>query len=152
ELAHALVQAEERLRLWAGLRRREAELAEAQRMARIGSWRWDIAAGRMSCSDNLLELFGITAARLADGLPGLLNLVHSDDRDRLAGLVRWAIAERRDFTWEGLVVRPDGETRAVAAHGSVVAGPGGEVVAVHGAAQDVSERRRAEDALRNRVA
>lgn len=151
-LRETLIQAAERRRVWADLRRREAQLLEAQRLAHIGSWRWDVIADQITWSDQLFEIFGVTGAAIETGLDGFLQLIHADDRNRVAGIVRWAMVSGRDFDFEARIVRPDGEVRTISSHGSTVRGRDQRVVAMHGAAQDVTHRRRAEDELHARVA
>jgi two-component system, cell cycle sensor histidine kinase and response regulator CckA len=148
---YALIQASERRRLWADLRRREAALIEAERLAHIGSWRWDLVAGSVTWSEGLFDVFDVTEAALESGLAGLLALIHPDDRERIAAVVRWALVSGRDFDWEARIVRPDGEVRTISTHGATVRGRGGRVVAMHGVTQDVTGRRRAEDELNDRA-
>ncbi len=151
-LRYALILAAERRRMWADLRRREAALIEAERLAHIGSWRWDVVTDRITWSDGLFDLFDASPGALDDGLDGFLGLIHHGDRERVAAIVRWALVSGRDFDWEARVVRDDGEVRTIASHGSTVRGREGRVVAMHGVAQDVTERRRAEDEVYGRAA
>ena len=127
----------------------EAKLAEAQQLARLGSWEWVIAEDRVTWSDELYRICGLRPE------PGAvhtyaehLERVHPDDRLRIARAIETAVAERRAWSIDHRIVRPDGDVRKVHARGEVVVDASGAALSVHGTCQDVTESRRVEDALR----
>jgi PAS domain S-box-containing protein len=132
----------------AGLAANEAKLEEAQQIARLGSWEWEIAADRVTWSDELYRIYGARP----DGTPGsygsYLDKVHADDRMRVARVIETALTERRAWRIDYRIVRPDGELRMIHARGEIVLDGGGRPAVVHGTCQDVTENRRVEDALR----
>ncbi len=75
------------------LRENQAQLQAAQRLARLGYWRWDIAAGRLEVSDLMATRLDISTATLADGLDAILALVHVDDRMRVRNNIETALRE-----------------------------------------------------------
>src|SRR5204863_8556592 len=74
--------------------------------------------------------------------------VHADDRARVSRVIDNAVAERRPWSLDYRIVRPDGELRMIHARGEVVCDEQGRPAVVQGTAQDVRESRRVEDALR----
>ena len=126
----------------------EAKLAEAQQIARLGSWEWEIATDRVTWSDELYRIYGVRPDRFSGSYGANLDRVHADDRARVARVIENAVAERRPWSLDYRVVRPDGELRMIHARGEVVCDEQGRAAVVQGTCQDVTESRRVEDALR----
>jgi PAS domain S-box-containing protein len=135
-------EAQERLEL------NEAKLAEAQQIARLGSWEWEIATDRVTWSDELYRIYGVRPDRFSGSYGSNLDRVHADDRARVARVIENAVAERRPWSLDYRIVRPDGELRMIHARGEVVCDEQGRPAVVQGTCQDVTESRRVEDALR----
>jgi PAS domain S-box-containing protein len=133
------------------LQEREAQLRETQRIARLGSWQWDVATGALVWDPVLCELYGVTPATAPRDFAGYLALVHPDDR----WLARWVCERALDV---GRGVRrsttacclADGPVRHLHGRGSVTAAADGAPARLVGSAQDVSERKEAERALQER--
>ena len=101
------------------LREARQRLAEAQAIAHIGSWEWDIAEDQVRWSDELHRLFGVPAdARLV--YESFLDLVHPDDRERVETVIGEAVSERRSFEFETRMIRADGEERDFFCRGHVL--------------------------------
>ncbi|HEY3187542.1 MAG TPA: PAS domain S-box protein, partial [Solirubrobacteraceae bacterium] len=126
----------------------EAKLAEAQQIARLGSWEWEIATDSVVWSDELYRIYGVRPDRFPGSYGSYLDKVHADDRARVARVIETAVAERRGWSLDYRIVRPDGEVRMIHARGEVVLDDHGRPSLVRGTAQDVTESRRVEDALR----
>jgi PAS domain S-box-containing protein len=138
----------ERYQAQADLAANEAKLAEAQQIARLGSWEWEIAADKVTWSDELYRIYGVAP----DGVPGsygsYLDKVHADDRARVGRVIETALTERRPWSLDYRIVRPDGELRMIHARGEIVLDESGRPAVVHGTCQDVTENHRVEDQLR----
>ncbi|MEA2268839.1 MAG: two-component system, cell cycle sensor histidine kinase and response regulator CckA [Solirubrobacteraceae bacterium] len=135
-------EAQERLEM------NEAKLAEAQQIARLGSWEWEIGTDRVTWSEELYRIYGVRADRFSGSYGSNLDRVHADDRARVARVIENAVAERRPWSIDYRIVRPDGELRMIHARGEVVCDEQGRPAVVQGTCQDVTESRRVEDALR----
>ncbi|MEN3279152.1 MAG: hypothetical protein V7607_292 [Solirubrobacteraceae bacterium] len=141
----------ERYEAQAGLAANEAKLAEAQQIAQLGSWEWEIAADRVTWSDELYRIYGVNPD---DGVSGFgsygsyLEKVHADDRARVARVIETALTERRPWSIDYRIVRPGGDLRMIHARGEIVLDEEGRPEVVHGTCQDVTDNRRVEDALR----
>lgn len=135
-------------RLVEDVRRREARLAQDQRIANVGSWEWDVAARTLSWSDQVYRIVGIDRGGF-DGAPSsFLNYVHPRDRGPLHEATIRAVKERASYTVEHRIIRPDGEIRNVIEQGEVVCDLAGTPVRVIGTVQDITEQTRIADALR----
>jgi PAS domain S-box-containing protein len=149
ELRHANVELEreigERTRVEEELRSSETRLIEAQEVAHIGSWEWDIVADRIWWSNELYRIYGLDPRAFPASYASFLEQVHGDDRERVDAIVRRAVEDGKPFTFEHRIVRADGAIRVVAARGHVVKDAGGRPVRMLGTGQDISEAKRAEE-------
>src|SRR4051812_13231238 len=138
----------ERYEAQADLAANEAKLAEAQQIARMGSWEWEIESDRVTWSDELYRIYGVTAEDEPGSYGSYLDKVHADARSRVGRVIETAVTERRPWSLDYRIVRPDGELRMIHARGEVVVDERGRPSVVHGTCQDVTESHRVEDQLR----
>ena len=124
--------------------RRETLLAETQRLARIGSWEWEVAEDRITWSRQLHRIFGTDPDTFDPTLEAYLQRLPPEDRERAEDVIGRSMGTREPFGFEHRVVQPDGETVWVLSQGRVVTNDAGDVVRMLGTAQDVTERREAE--------
>jgi PAS domain S-box-containing protein len=124
-------------------------LNEAQELAHIGSWRWEITTDVVTWSDELYRIFGLIPQSETVSYRSYLERLHPDDRAFVDEMVRHACSDRQPFAFEHRIVRPDGAVRIVSSRGRVIS-EGGEPVAMLGTAQDVTEQRQV-DRLREDI-
>ncbi|MGH2675552.1 MAG: EAL domain-containing protein [Actinomycetota bacterium] len=129
-------------------RRAETFLAEAQRLASVGSWEFDTRREHTVWSDELYRLYGEEPGSFQPTLETWLERVHPDDRDRMRRTDADAMARGGSFSYDFRVVLPDGEVRFHAVQGELVTDGDGNIVRVVGTELDVTEQVRAEEALR----
>lgn len=127
--------------------RHQASLAEAQRIANIGSWSWDAVAGTTQWSDHFFEICGLDRTERPDRRR-FLELLGEETAAELEATMRAAAAAGAPFELEVRVHRPDGDVRDVVVTGEAAAGADGVVVVTRGTIQDVTDRRFVELALR----
>jgi len=128
----------------ARLSRSEAALARAQTTARIGSWEWDMISERPEWSDEMFRLHGLTPGPLAPSIAVGFAAVHPSDRDYVRRILETAIQAKAGLRAEYRIVRPDGQVVEVLALADAIIGSGGNVLAIAGTLQDITERRRLE--------
>ena len=138
----------QRERIERELRGSRAALAHAQRVAHIGSWEWDPGADRVTWSAELNRIFGLEPGTFNGTYEQYLGLVHPDDRDEVDRTVRGALENGGRFQVGHRVLLPGGQERWVQGLGEVQTDGRGAPVRVTGTAQDITDRRKAEDALR----
>ncbi len=122
-------------------------LALAQGAGRSIAWEWDAVTDRMRVSHNTAEIFGVAPDQVPSLGRELLEFVPADDRAILssAALRTFKLGER--YTAEHRVVPPDGKARWLVVHGQAVRNADGRVVRMRGVSADITERKRAEEAL-----
>ena len=130
------------------LRERERQLAEAQQIARLGSWEWDVPTNAISWSDELHRICGLDPDAVLLTFESFLEQVHPDDREVVRDAVRQAYREGTPISFEHRIVRPAGEVRWLRVEGRTTMGDGGVAVRMAGTAQDVTERRFVEEKFR----
>jgi PAS domain S-box-containing protein len=124
----------------AALAQAAARLAEAQSIAHIGSWEWDLRHDTITWSDELYRIFGLERGSEPLSYSPYLEQVHPEDRARVDETVRQALADGQPFSVEHRVVRRDGNERVVSGRGRALF-EGDEPVSMVGTAQDVTEQR-----------
>ncbi|WP_427912275.1 ATP-binding protein [Ramlibacter sp. MMS24-I3-19] len=130
------------------LRERERELREAQELAAVGSWFWEIDADRAAWSQELRRIFGFGADEPLPSFAEERGLLYpSEDWDRLQVCVQAARESGQSYAVDMRAFRK-GLPIWVTARGAAVRDAGGRVVALRGTVQDITERKTAEEALR----
>jgi PAS domain S-box-containing protein len=138
----------ERKRADEEINRREAQLAEAQGIAHLGSYEWDISTNTVHRSEELLRIFGTSADEFKPTFEDYLERVHPDDRSTTRTTIEAAFRERTPFEFEERIVRPDGAIRVLHSQGNWVLDNLQQPVRLVGICHDITERRQAESELR----
>jgi diguanylate cyclase (GGDEF)-like protein/PAS domain S-box-containing protein len=128
------------------LREERRRLADAQRVASIGTWEWDPSTDQAFWSEMLHELYAVPADEPVT-YQTYLSVVHPDDRGWVDALWRGLATDHKPVECEHRVIRRDGVLRVFRAHGAAVTTPDG-VTTMVGTAQDVTEHRAAEARMR----
>lgn len=128
--------------------KRRTQLAEAERLARLGSWEWNIPTNRMNCSDGLFDIYGIGPEDF-DGTydPSVSKFVHPADRSSVETEMREAVEKGTPVDFEYRIIRPDGRIRRIHSRAELVADADGNPMRLTGTAQDVTEVRAAAEVL-----
>jgi PAS domain S-box-containing protein len=131
------------------LRASEERLRLAQQAARIGTFERDVRTGIVTCSAELDLIYGLSPGTF-DGTTTafFVNLVHPDDRARVIELFEGALKTGQSTWGEWRVVWPDGSIRWIAGHWQVFMNESGEPSRMIGVNGDITERKLAEEALR----
>jgi diguanylate cyclase (GGDEF)-like protein/PAS domain S-box-containing protein len=132
------------------LRRSEVQLAEAQELAALGSWEWNVVSNEVTWSPQLFRILGRDPDRFSASYEGYFEAVHPSNRPLAEAAIVDTLATGMPFAYECRVVRPDGVERVIDARGRAVSDDSGTVVRVVGTVQDVTgmaqARRRLERA------
>jgi two-component system NtrC family sensor kinase len=139
----AIEKEEQRRRIEEELRQSETRLAEAEHMAHIGSWDWDILKNVISCSDEFHRMFG----HRIRNLESFLNSLHPDDKEFVKKSINEALYKNKPYDLEYRIVLPDGIERAIYAQGEVTFDNTGKPLRMVGTVQDISERKKMEEQL-----
>jgi len=147
--ANAALEAEiaERKRAEEALKRSQMQLADAQQLARLGSWDWHLPSNTHTWSHELYRIFGLEPGACPVGLDAFMKVVHPEDTARVKQVLAVALKRGQPFQYYHRIIRPDGAIRLIFARGAASADEAGQPVRLFGTAQDITERRRAEDEL-----
>lgn len=129
------------------LRENKTRLREAQRIARLGSWAWEPATGKVWWSKPIYALFGL-AEDVEPSFDVFLSIVHPDDRAVCHARVQKVLAGADGFANEIRIIRPDGRELWVYSEGRVTRDTAGNVLRIEGVDQDITDRKSAENRLR----
>jgi PAS domain S-box-containing protein len=130
------------------LRRTTEFLSQAQAVAQIGSWEWDIATDVITWTDETYRIFGLERVAGPISYERYLALIHPEDRDAVTETVRRALETREPFEIDHRIIRPDGGVRFLYGRGAIVSDRAGRSVRLIGAVLDITGRKEAEAALR----
>ena len=130
------------------LREQRTLLAEAQKVAGMGSWEWDPDTGRVSWSSELYRILGVLPQDLPPSFENYLERVHPEDRQQSGAMVARALMDSRGFSMLERIVRPGGEVRYLRSQGEVVRNERGKPIKILVACVDITEQRHSEAALR----
>jgi PAS domain S-box-containing protein len=130
--------AEEQLKL------RENQFQEAQKIANLGSWEWDIATNEVRWSDELYRIFGLQPQEFAATYDAFLACVHPDDRKLMESTVEQALHDKAYPNVDSRIVRPDGMVRVLQSNARVTDDETGCPIKMVGTALDITERKQLE--------
>jgi hypothetical protein len=128
------------------LARAERQLADAQLLARVGSWEWDIPAGAVWWSDELYRIYGLEPQSIVPSYEDFLERVHPADRAAVDARNQKAFADHEPFEDVKRVVRADSVEILMRTQGAVICDEEGAAQRMVGICEDVTDaetRRRA---------
>jgi diguanylate cyclase (GGDEF)-like protein len=140
-------QHEQTLRNQEQLKETETLLLEAQRMAKIGNWDWDVEQDRLVWSDQIYRIFGVPEGTKIEGVADFLALIHPDDRARIEREIRVVAPVSGSVQREYRVLRPDSSVGYLIENVESVVDSQGRLVRRFGTIQDITETRKAERAV-----
>jgi PAS domain S-box-containing protein len=141
----------ERKQIEETLRRSEASLAEAQRIAHFGSWTWDLATDRLQCSDEMFRLVGLLPQEVEVTSEVFLKFLHPDEVEWILERIQHVGATEPAADLEHRIVRSNGEIRHVYSRVKVYHDENGNSLRLLGSTQDITERKQAEDQIERNV-
>lgn len=131
------------------LRHSQANLAEAQRIAQLGSWEWTVGADHHVWSDQMYRMFGAEPRSYNATFEAYMAHVHPDDRDRVRDAMDRAVEFGEHFSLDHRLVMADGSDKAVLEQAEVTLDGEGRPHTIRGTVQDVTDLKRAERNLRS---
>lgn len=132
----------------AALTRREQQLSEAQALAHMGHWRWEVGDAEIEFSSELYNIFGVTRHEFIPTMDSINALIHRRDLGRLYQAFQRAIIQQNDYDMDFRAIRSDGQVRTIRCEGRCEMDAEGDVVALFGIMQDITPQKEHERALR----
>ena len=136
----------EQLRVERELRRTTERLTEAERLARLGSWEWDIPKNEVTWSDELFRIYGLEPGETEPSYEEFLNRVHPDDRESVDARNHKAFADHQPFDDVKRCCRPDGSVFLMRTQGEMITDEQGNPLRMLGVCEDVTVEKQAERA------
>ena len=130
------------------LRYRQALLDEAQKIAALGSFEWNLQTHQMAWSVQMCRMLGLDPSQVKPGLVALLDSLPQDQRGLLEQCIDTALGSGEGYTLRHLFVRPDGSRLVIHQQGEVQCNDAGRPVRLVGILQDITERHQAEEKMR----
>ena len=130
------------------LRSQQIQLADAQRLARLGSWRRDIEAGRIEYSEETFRILGISQGEQPPTLSAFLELVHPNDRESVGEAAAGVTSSMAPVELSYRIIRPDGEVRFLRTIVEAIRDHRGTPIRTVGSMQDITEQVMADQLLR----
>ena len=125
-----------------------ARLEEAQRIANVGHYSWNLIENRVVWSDEVYRIYGLSPQQGPIDLAMVREMIHPADRELVFHAAEDALQSEVPVDIEHRLVRPDGEVRTIHSVGTVKRDTSGRPYEMFGTAQDVTDRRRSEEALK----
>src|SRR5712664_2684996 len=130
------------------LQENKAWLEEAQRVAHVGYWVWDLQTNRVIWADETYRIFGLTPQEGQIDLAKVRESIHPDDREEVFRIAEESVRSGERADSEHRVIRPSGEIRVVHSLGDLKKDSSGRPYQMFGTTQVITDRKRAEEALR----
>jgi PAS domain S-box-containing protein len=138
---------DERQALASALQQSNARLEEAQRLAHIGHYEWNLIENRVTYSDELCRIYAIPPQKGPFDAALIFERIHPDDRERVAKEAEETVRNGTHAKAEHRIVLPDGEVRYILGLGTVKRDASGRAYEMFGTGQDITERKLADQAL-----
>ena len=129
------------------LQESKAKLEEAQRVAHVGHWEWDLQTDRVTWSDETYRIYGLKPQKGPINLTTIREMIHPEDRESVFRIAEQAILGGGRPDAEHRIIRPSGEVRTLHSQGDLKRDASGRPYQMFGTVQDISDRKRAEEAL-----
>ena len=146
-LAEAVIQERER-----ELQENTAKFEEAQRVAHVGYWEWDLRTDQVIWSDETYRIYGLHPQEHPIELATIRESIHPEDREFVFRTAAEAVQDKVRVDAEHRIVRPNGEVRVVHSQGDLKRDVAGRPWQMFGTVQDITDRKLAEDKIREQEA
>jgi len=138
------------------LRRSEAKLLAAQRVAHLGNWEFDLLTQQFTWSKELFCIFGLDSSQPEPSYTEFLGLIYPDDRELMQQILTYGLSltahsskpTSKSCELEFRIVRPDGSIRYIEAKGEPILNEQGQLSKFFGVVQDITQYKETEEALR----
>lgn len=137
----------ERKKAERNLRKKRLMLSQAEQLAHLGSWEWDIANNQLYWSDELYRIYGLNRREIELTFDEYKKRIHPEDKERVLDTIENSLKSKRPFFHFEKVLRPSGEVRVLSTRGIVQTNSKNEVVGMYGSCLDVTEFKKIETDL-----
>ncbi len=129
--------------------RHQQQLSEAQAIGHMGHWRWEVGTDNITFSDEIYRIFGVSPDKFIPTLQSVNSVLHRRDIGRMGQAFQRAMIEQKNYEMEFRIIRPDGKSRFIQLQGRCEMDAEGDIGALFGIMQDVTERIQHEREMRD---
>ncbi len=122
--------------------------SEAQRLAHIGSWEWDVLTNKIEWSDELFRMYGLQPQEFEATYENYLKFLHPDDKEYVNDIIQQAYKDYQPFNFFHRLIRKDGKVRILNSIGKVITDNSNRIIRMTGTEQDITEQKQAEERAR----
>lgn len=133
----------------ADLAKSRENLADAQRLAGLSSWEWDLEQNLVYWSKEIYHTFGVSEESVNSNSESFWNLIHPDDREVVKDAFAAAIKAEKPYNQDYRIVLPNGATQIIHVQGRTEYDGDGRALRMRGTIQDITERKRTEEQIRH---
>jgi PAS domain S-box-containing protein len=126
----------------------EELLREAQLMANLGSWEWDITNNKITWTDELYRMYGYEPGSIDLQYETFLSHVHPEDREMVGATIEGSYSNKQPYSFEHRVVQPNGAVRTLLGKGRVIVNSEGQPVMMRGSTLDITDIKNTREELR----
>ena len=137
----------DRLKAQLALQDSEELLRQAQRVAHIGNWKYDVKSDELYWSDELYRIYGLDHKKTSITIAKNTEMTHPDDRDSTVEIFQKALKNQLEYEIEFRIIRPDNDVRYILSIARIETNTVGDILSVYGTAQDVTDRKLVEHRL-----
>ncbi len=130
------------------IRQGEKSLKDAQHIAKLGSWDWDVGKNIVSWSDEMYEVYGLKKNEFDPTFEGFLERVHPDDMQRVKSIILNSLENKSPFSFYHRMITPSGKVKTLKSQGEIYTDQNGKVIRMFGTGHDVTEIREVEEELK----
>lgn len=116
----------------------ESRLAEAQSIAQMGNWEWNIKTDELYCSSEIYTILGVPQEKLENGFKDLIGFAHEDDKEMLSEAIENVIEKQKAFILEFRIIQPQGIEVVVKSQGKPIPDKHGNISHISGILQDIT--------------
>lgn len=116
----------------------QARLADAQEIAQLGNWKWNLATNNIYCSDEMFVILGIARTEFTNGFDDIVNFIHTEDREMVTLTINNVIENCMPFELEFRIIQPQSKVVMVRSQGKPTLNERGDISHITGITQDIS--------------
>ncbi len=124
-------------------------LEKSQKLAKLGSWEWDVRNDFVSWSDEMFSIYELPVQDFDPTLKGFISRLHPEDVEEIRGHIERSMASKQPFNFYERIFTPEGKIKILKSQGEVISDEKGNVAKLLGTCLDVTETKLAEDKLRS---
>ncbi|MBK9334663.1 MAG: PAS domain S-box protein [Ignavibacteria bacterium] len=138
----------EKLETISKIKQNEKILNDAQHIAKLGSWEWDVEKNIVIWSDEMYNIYELDKEEFDPTFEGFLERVHTDDAEMTKNIIRNAFESKTPFNFYHRIITPSGKVKSLKAQGQIYLDENDKVIRMFGTGHDVTEIREAEEELK----